>query len=467
MRQFFAGIDLAEALGFIPEKGWLPVPESAYRQRNPRNSPYYQCVEDHFEIFEQIYEHRFERRYGFYRPYLGQIMLRYLDCGVLKNGFARIRCENCGHEYLLAFSCKRRHFCPSCHQKRVVEFGDWLCREVVKAVPHRHVVLSIPKILRRYFLYDRKLLSDLSRCGWEVLKSFYTTGERDSRAVPGAVVAIQTFGDFLGFHPHLHILVSDGCFHENGMFSVSHVVDTKALERIFRYKVLKMLLAKGKITQDMIKLLDKWRHTGFNAFSGPRILPRYEKSMENLARYIIRASFSQERMRYDRETGQVEYRSRDGSQTKVFDALEWLAAMCSHVPNKGEQMVRYYGYYSNVARGKRKKVGADDSISCILESELTGREFRRNWARLIRKIYEVDPLVCQKCSGAMWIIAFIEDPDVVKKILLHLGLWNVKRKPRPTANAPPVDVFPAYDEQPGPGVDDYIMDPDYPAEAYF
>lgn len=42
-------------------------------------------------------------------------------------------------------------------------------------------------------------------------------------------------------------------------------------------------------------------------------------------------------------------------EQKTFDALEWFAAMCSHVPNKGEQMVRYYGYYSNVSRGKRKK----------------------------------------------------------------------------------------------------------------
>jgi hypothetical protein len=110
---------------------------------------------------------------------------------------------DCGHEYLLAFSCKRRHFCPSCHKKRVVEFGEWLCQEVLKAVPHRHFIFSIPKILRRYFLCDRKLLSDLSRCGWEALKAFYTTGVRDSKAVPGAVVAIQTFGDFpLGFHPH-------------------------------------------------------------------------------------------------------------------------------------------------------------------------------------------------------------------------------------------------------------------------
>jgi hypothetical protein len=77
--------------------------------------------------------------------------------------------------------------------------------------------------------------------------------------------------------------------------------------------------------------------------------------MENLARYIIRASFSQERMSYDRETAEVVYRSKGGAKGKVFDALEWLAVMCPHVPDKGEQMVRYYGYCSNVSRGKRKK----------------------------------------------------------------------------------------------------------------
>jgi hypothetical protein len=56
----------------------------------------------------------------------------------------------------------QQHFCPSCHQKRVVEFGQWLRETVIKAVPHRHLVMGIPKILRRYFLYDRKLLSELT-----------------------------------------------------------------------------------------------------------------------------------------------------------------------------------------------------------------------------------------------------------------------------------------------------------------
>ena len=50
-----------------------------------------------------------------------KVIYRYLDCGDLYCGFARVKCEECGHEYLPAFSCKRRHFCPSCHQKRLID----------------------------------------------------------------------------------------------------------------------------------------------------------------------------------------------------------------------------------------------------------------------------------------------------------------------------------------------------------
>jgi hypothetical protein len=90
-------------------------------------------------------------------------------------------------------------------------------------------------------------------------------------------------------------------------------------------------------------------------FVGQRILPREEEAMEKLARYIIRASFSQERMIYLPGESKVIYESKDGKEEKVFDALEWLAAMTSHIPNHGDQMVRYYGFYSNVSRGLRQK----------------------------------------------------------------------------------------------------------------
>jgi len=62
------------------------MPTPVYRRRDPQSSLYYQCVEDHFETFEQVYEDRFERQYGFFRPYVKQVIYRYLDCGVLKNG---------------------------------------------------------------------------------------------------------------------------------------------------------------------------------------------------------------------------------------------------------------------------------------------------------------------------------------------------------------------------------------------
>ena len=208
----------------------------------------------------------------------------------------------------------------------MVEFGEWLCEEVLKAVPHRHFVFRIPKILRRYFLYNRQLLSDLSRCGWESLKEFFKETAPEKNAGPGAVIAIQSFGDFLGFNPHLHILCSDGCFYGEGMFRVAPRFETKQLESIFWHKIFKMLLSKGKITEELIDMLMTWRHSGFNVFCGPRIQPDEQETMENLARYIIRASFSQERMTYIPEKSEVVYQSKDGKEEKIFDALEWIAA---------------------------------------------------------------------------------------------------------------------------------------------
>ncbi len=101
----------------------------------------------------------------------------------------------------------------------------------------------------------------------------------------------------------------------------------------------------------------------------------------------------------------------------LFDACEWLAAMCSHIPSRGEQMVRYYGYYSNVCRGRRQKEKIDDTIHCIIKSDAASPARRRSWERLIQKIYEVDPLTCPQCKAAMKIISFIDQPEVVKQIL--------------------------------------------------
>jgi hypothetical protein len=88
------------------------------------------------------------------------------------------------------------------------------------------------------------------------------------------------------------------------------------------------------MTKDLISLLLSWNHSGFNVFCGKRIYPTDETAIENLARYIIRASFSQKRMTCLRDESKVIHQSKDGKQTKTFDALEWQAAMCTHDPDR-------------------------------------------------------------------------------------------------------------------------------------
>jgi hypothetical protein len=101
-------------------------------------------------------------------------------------------------------------------------------------------------------------------------------------------------------------------------------------------------------------------------------------------------------------------------------------------------MVRYYGYYSNVSRGKRQKEGLDDAIPCILDPQGMVRQAHHARLPLILSLSkdETDPLVCPRCNGTMRIISSIEDPSVIRDILNHLGLWLVRARPPPKAHAP-------------------------------
>ena len=99
--------------------------------------------------------------------------------------------------------------------------------------------------------------------------------------------------------------------------------------------------------------------------------------------------------------------------------------------------------------GKRKRQNQDEWIPCIpsalprtgLGSEGSFKEYRKNWARLIQKIYEIDPLTYPRCQGQMRIIAFIEDKEVIQKILRHLGLWEAKARPPTKVEAPFVTIY--------------------------
>jgi len=93
-------------------------------------------------------------------------------------------------------------------------------------------------------------------------------------------------------------------------------------------------------------------------------------------------------------------------------------------------MVRYYGLYSNAHRGKMRKAGSALSHPPIIKEE--PRYVPTNgWAEMIRKVYEVDPLLCPRCGGQMCVIAFIEEPKIIDKIIRHLRLTFEAERPPP------------------------------------
>ncbi len=186
---------------------------------------------------------------------------RYLDGGIFECGFARVRCGECGHDFFVAFSCKLRCICPSCHTKRELLWAQWAVSELLEDVLHRQVVFTIPKRLRVYFRYDLTLLGGLAGCAWRALRLWVLACLDDEAAVPGAVGFIQTSGELLNFHPHIHLLITDGVFCPDGAFEPFPYLDAGLIEQLFRAELLRVLMDKGLISQDVVDNLPRAPHT--------------------------------------------------------------------------------------------------------------------------------------------------------------------------------------------------------------
>ena len=179
-------------------------------------------MEAHFEEVRGQWEERFERRYGFWRGFVDEQVLRFLDCGLFENGFARIRCPECSDEYLLAFSCKTRELCPSCAAKRSAATAALLAEDVIEEVGHAQWVFVIPKMLRPYFLHHRELLGGLVRGAWETVLELMCAVVDDVAVRPGMVAVVQTAGDLANWQPHVHAIVSRGGWTRKGGRQIDH-----------------------------------------------------------------------------------------------------------------------------------------------------------------------------------------------------------------------------------------------------
>jgi hypothetical protein len=144
-------------------------------------------------------------------------------------------------------------------------------------------------------------------------------------------------------------------------------------------------------------------------------------------------------------TGKVTVRAishpRTGATSIELDPLEWIHRITSHIPDPGRHCQRFYGAYCNRSRirvGPAEAETVSAPAAKLLKSDNAdfSNEARSTWARLIRKIFEADPLLC-RCGGRMHIFSFITDPRVIDGILRHLKSPRSKAQDPFEPRAPP------------------------------
>jgi hypothetical protein len=243
------------------------------------------------------------------------------------------------------------------------------------------------------------------------------------------VAVIQSFGQKINFHSHVHCLVTEGGEDSEGRFHHLASFQDCLLAEFFSREVFALLLRHELTSEDLVEKISGWRHSGFSVHSKVRAQTR--KEAERVGKYMIRPLLSLERLSLDEKRAQVCYRyGREAGEVEWMDYLEFIARLTSHIPDKGQVTVRYYGLYANAHRGKVKKASLEFFSLRMVEEELRPIA-SKGWAEMIRKVYEVDPLICPQCGGMMRIIAFLTDFSVVDRIINHLKLTFASDKPPP------------------------------------
>ena len=374
---------------------------------------------------------------------ISSVVEEYLKCGDYKNGIARVKCTNpeCNHDFFVPFSCKQFLFCPSCSQKRTLLFGEYLAFEVLLKLPHKFFTFILPKALRVFLKNDKYLFSDISKLIYTLVNDFYT--EAAGREImSGAVLVYQSFGDMMRFNSHWHGIILEGGFDNDGNFVFIPIHAVEKIIEVFRRRVISFFLDRELITKSFASNLLNWKNSGFSIDAKLRLYGSDNKTRESIAQYIVRPPLSLKKIRYEPFKGRVLYKTKYneyfGENFKVYNGEDFVSALSQHIPPARVHLVRYYGLYSSRTKGiwedipnvvrlapegfskKQEEHDTDEVADDTEVQDVKGSAKRSAWARLIKKVYGIDVLICKKCGSEMRIVAFIMKPVQIDRIMQYL-----------------------------------------------
>ena len=212
----------------------------------------------------------------------------------------------------------------------------------------------------------------------------------------------------------------------------------------------------------------------FSLHAGVAAKARERKKLERLCRYIARPAVSEQRLSLTSKGNvrdQLKTPYRDGTTHVIFERLDFIARLAALVPKPRVNLTRFHGVFAPnskhramltpAKRGKGNQVGtrseATDRAPAERRAGMTPDQVRgRLWAQRLKRVFNIDIETCRECGGAvrvaaparpcargisasMHVIACIENPVLIKKILTHLKEKAASTEPiqLPKSRAPP------------------------------
>ena len=331
----------------------------------------------------------------------------YLKCGVLEHGFLRVKCGGCRHEHLVAFSCKRRGFCPSCGARRMVESAAHLVDHVFPEVPIRQYVLTFPIPLRFLLAAQPDALTQVLAVVQRGISTFVVQHSGltvSSGARTGAVTLIQRFGSALNLNPHLHMLFLDGAYTFRGCGAVFH--------RARRLTDIELAHLLDSLSRRIVRLLER-RGLLIADPEPPQLDFEPGSSLDQ-----IQAASVQYRIAVGPHAGRKALSLYSvpplQDQTPPDCSPRWPVSHCTLRPCAKRISDQSWNACAVtlpariVPHRPRGKVDNDKPTAPM------------NWMQRLKRVFEIDIETCPDCGGKLRVIASIQDPPLIAKILGHV-----------------------------------------------
>ena len=362
------------------------------------------------EKFKQIFRDNFaefqKQNLRYNNDYHTEVIEKMLGCAEKDSGYAKYRCMHCGEERIVPFSCKSS-FCLSCAR---IKLEQWLAKVediLFDEVDYRHVILTVPEALRKYFYNRPQKLDKLIKCGIEMLKELMSEIQGEEIEF-GYIVVLQTAGRSAQYNPHLHIMMTAGGLDKQDNWHDIDYVPFNYFHKKWQYFLFKMMREEfGSRIKSLIDDLYRKYPDGIVAHIKMEKVPKKEKLANYLMKYVGSPPIALSRiLNYDGENVKYWYKDHrtDKKVVEEVSVITFIGRMVQHILPKGFQRVRYYGLHATC---KAKKVAAklkdifNTAVNFARKVVNKVQEIYKSYRERIKELTGDDPFICPNCGEEM------------------------------------------------------------------